>query len=79
MLYLAAAQALTSQMGHEDVATTYKFYVSMARVLMFAHKGHALDLIRAPEHSVSSFIKNLRPIDRNTLVEDGAEQGSRAA
>lgn len=79
VLYLAAAQALTSQMGHEDVATTYKFYVSMARVLMFAHKGHALDLIRAPEHSVSSFIKNLRPIDRNTLVEDGAEQGGRAA
>lgn len=79
VLYLAAAQALTRQMGHEDVATTYKFYVSMARVLMFAHKGHALDLIRAPEHSVSSFIKNLRPIDRDKLVEDGAEYGGRAA
>jgi DNA primase len=51
------------------VATTYKFYVDMARVLMYVHKGKALDLIRAPEFSVSSFIERLRPVDREELVE----------
>lgn len=64
VIYLAAAQVLTQQMGHEDVATSYKFYVDMARVLMFVHRGKALDLIRAPERSVSSFIQRLRPVDR---------------
>lgn len=79
VLYLAAAQVLTQQMGHEDVATTYKFYVDMARVLMFVHEGKALDLIRAPEHSVSSFIERLRPVDRDELVELHEEDGGVAA
>lgn len=79
VLYLAAAQVLTQQMGHEDLETTYKFYVDMARVLMYVHKGKALDLIRAPEHSVSGFIERLRPVDRNKLVQAGAEDGSTGA
>lgn len=72
VLYLAAAQILKQQMGHEDEATTYKFYIDMARVLMFVHKGHALDLIRAPDLSVSGFIGQLKPVDRNKLVEGGS-------
>lgn len=73
VLYLAAAQILKQQMGHDDEATTYKFYIDMARVLMFVHKGHALDLIRTPDLSVTGFIDQLKPIDRSKLVEASSE------
>jgi len=59
VLYLATAQAITDQLGHEDIETTYKYYVDMARVIMMVYKGRTLDLIQSPTHSVSRFVKSL--------------------
>lgn len=59
VLYLATAQAIIDQLGHEDIETTYKYYVDMARVIMMVYKGRTLDLIQSPTHSVSRFVKSL--------------------
>lgn len=59
VMYLATAQAIQNQMGHEDIETTYKHYIDMARVIMMVHRGHSLDLIKAPALSVGQFITSL--------------------
>jgi len=59
VLYLATAQAIINQLGHEDIETTYKYYVDMARVVMMVYKGHSLDLIQSPTHTVTGFIEQL--------------------
>lgn len=60
VLYLATAQVIIQQMGHEDLETTYKYYVDMARVIMMLHKGKAMELISAPEQSVNDFVQSLK-------------------
>lgn len=64
VMYLATAQAIRDQMGHEDFETTYKHYIDMARVIMMVHKGHALDLIKAPARTVTQFISSLKLPDK---------------
>ena len=59
VMYLATAQAIQNQLGHEDFETTYKHYIDMARVIMMIHKGHSLDLIKAPTRTVGQFITSL--------------------
>lgn len=59
VLYLATAQVIINQLGHEDIETTYKYYVDMARVVMMVYKGHSLDLIHSPAHTVTGFIEQL--------------------
>lgn len=59
VLYLATAQAIINQLGHDDIETTYKYYIDMARVVMMVYKGHSLDLIQSPTHTVTGFIEQL--------------------
>lgn len=59
VLYLATAQVLVAQMGHDDVQTTYKYYVDMARIIMMLHKGRTFDLITSSAKTVSNFMHGL--------------------
>lgn len=59
VMYLATAQVLIAQMGHEDVQTTYKHYIDMARIILMVHKGRAFDLVTSPAQTIGSFIRNL--------------------
>ncbi|WP_223434647.1 MULTISPECIES: site-specific integrase [unclassified Pseudomonas] len=59
-LYLATAQVLTAQMGHDDVQTTYKYYVDMARLIMLLHKGRSFDLVTSPAQTVRDFMNGLK-------------------
>lgn len=56
VLYLATAEAIKNQMGHDDFETTYKYYIDMARVVMMLHKGRTLDILTDSGQTVSSFI-----------------------
>lgn len=55
-MYAAVAQVLISQLGHEDLDTTYKHYIDSGRILMLAHQGRMNELITAPDESVAEFI-----------------------
>lgn len=57
-LYLAAAQALKDQMGHEDISTTYKHYVDKARVFALANKGFVNEIVTG-EQTVHEFIEDI--------------------
>jgi integrase len=58
-LYLAAAQVLADQMGHEDINTTYKHYVDLARLMVMAHQGHVHELITEPDETVTEFLERI--------------------
>jgi len=58
-LYAACAEAIRQQLGHEDIDTTYKHYIDMARLLLMAHQGKVNELITAPEESVSDFMRRM--------------------
>lgn len=58
-LYAACAEAIKNQLGHEDIETTYKHYIDMARVVMMAHQGKVYELITAPDESVSQFLERM--------------------
>jgi hypothetical protein len=58
-LYLAAGEILVKQMGHEDLSTTYKYYVDMARLLMLAHDGHVHELVTDPDQTVEEFVEKM--------------------
>ena len=75
VLYLATAQAIINQLGHEDIETTYKYYVDMARVIMMVFKGHTLDLIQSPTYTVTGFIKHLS-LPANIAAGDETEDPS---
>ena len=60
VLYSATSEAIIQQLGHEDIETTYKYYIDMARVIMMVHKGRTLDLIQSPTHTVSGFMYKLQ-------------------
>ena len=59
VLYLATAQAITAQMGHEDIETTYKYYIDMARIIMMLHKGQTFELINNPNQTIGAFMQAL--------------------
>lgn len=58
-LYLAAAEVLRNQMGHDDLGTTYKHYVDMARLVTIAHAGHLHELVTEPTEAVGQFIERM--------------------
>lgn len=58
-LYVAAAQVLRQQMGHENLATTYKHYVDMARLVALSQQGQVHELVTEPNTSVEEFIDGL--------------------
>ncbi|MBV6825706.1 hypothetical protein [Pseudomonas sp. PD9R] len=45
VLDAAFGQVLTAQLGHEDISTTYKHYLDLARVLIMARDGRVNDII----------------------------------
>ncbi|MEZ8411775.1 hypothetical protein AB6C71_03390 [Vibrio splendidus] len=56
-LYAAAAEVLRNQMGHEDIGTTYKYYIDMSRVLAMSNKGYVAEIITEDDESVIDFIE----------------------
>ncbi|MNK99091.1 hypothetical protein D3C87_1194720 [compost metagenome] len=58
-LVLAVSQVITTQLGHEDIETTYKHYIDMARVIMLSYKGQSLDLVRSHDRVALHFTKLL--------------------
>lgn len=56
VLDLAAAEVLKNQMGHEDLETTYKYYIDQARLLVLAHQGHVHELVTEPTETVEEFV-----------------------
>lgn len=55
-LYAACAEVLTNQMGHEDIETTYKHYVDLARLTVMAHQGRMHELVSS-DVSVTDFVR----------------------
>lgn len=42
----AVNEALRSQLGHDDISTTFKYYIDKARLYIeFVHKGNALEVV----------------------------------
>lgn len=62
VLHIACAEALTNQMGHEDIATTFKHYVDMGRIIMLAHQGFVNELISEPDSSTMEFIEKIEGV-----------------
>ncbi|MFM2595743.1 hypothetical protein AAFX19_23375 [Vibrio harveyi] len=60
VLYAAAEEALTNQMGHSDVRTTYKFYVDKARVLAMSNNGYTAEIINEDGENVMGFIERFK-------------------
>jgi len=58
VLHAAAVEVLTAQMGHNDIETTWNFYIDRARVLMMANLGIVNDIATNSEETVESFINN---------------------
>lgn len=54
----ALAQVLMNQMGHNDIATTYKYYLNLARWLVMARQGHTFELV-GEDFNIHSQIQNL--------------------
>ncbi|MEP0498165.1 MAG: hypothetical protein ABJD02_20820 [Paraglaciecola sp.] len=60
-LYLAVAEVIRNQMGHEDISTTYKHYIDMARLIVIAHEGRVNELATETYDPVS-FIENYQEL-----------------
>lgn len=58
-LYAAAAQVLMNQMGHNDIDTSFKYYVDMARLVLIAHQGLIHELVSEPKETVDNFLARL--------------------
>jgi integrase len=57
VLNLAAGEVLKNQMGHENISTTFKHYVDMARILIHRSRGGVNELVTAPDESVADFLE----------------------
>ena len=51
-LYVAFAEALKNNMGHEELETTYEYYIDMARLVYSAQQGSVHELLVSPKKSV---------------------------
>lgn len=60
-MYLAVAEVIRNQMGHEDISTTYKHYIDMARLIVIAHEGRVNELATETYDPVS-FIENYQEL-----------------
>lgn len=56
VMWAACGDILRRQMGHEDIDTTFKYYVDMARLVMLANKGKVTELITKSNLGVHAFI-----------------------
>lgn len=60
-LYLAVAEVIRNQMGHEEISTTYKHYIDMARLIVIAHEGRVNELV-TESYDATSFIEKYESI-----------------
>ena len=56
-LYAACSEAIMAQMGHDDISTTYKHYIDMARVMVH-YQGWAYKEFIEPEQTVAEFVES---------------------
>ena len=61
VLYAAFGEALKNQMGHEDLETTYKYYIDMARLVYSAHQGTVHELLTSPQKTVQEMLNDMEP------------------
>lgn len=61
VLYAAFAEALRNQMGHDDLETTYKYYIDMARLVYSAHQRNVHELLVSPQKTVQERIEEMEP------------------
>jgi len=59
VLYAAFAEALKNQMGHEDLETTYKYYIDMARLVYSAHQRTVHELLVSPQKTVQEMLDEM--------------------
>jgi integrase len=69
VLYAAAVEVLTAQMGHNDIETTWDFYIDKAIILMMANLGIVNDIARDSDETVESFI-NKPEIDIKSILNE---------
>ena len=50
-------------MGHEDISTTYKHYIDMARLIVIAHEGRVNELVTETYDPVSFISKYQELLD----------------
>ncbi|QJB49081.1 site-specific integrase [Acinetobacter sp. NEB149] len=60
VLYAAFAEALKNQMGHEDLETTYKYYIDMARLVYSAHQRTVHELLVSPQKTVQEMLDEMK-------------------
>lgn len=61
VIYAAFAEALRNQMGHNDLETTYKNYIDMARLVYSAHCGTIHELLISPQKTVQERLEEMEP------------------
>lgn len=59
VLYAAFAEALKNQMGHDDLETTYKYYIDMARLVHSAHQRTVHELLVSPLKTVQERLDDM--------------------
>ncbi|WP_439854815.1 site-specific integrase [Pseudomonas yamanorum] len=75
-LVLAVSQVITNQLGHNDIETTYRHYIDMARVIMLSYQGQSMDLVRSHDRVALHFTKLLeRPGVYNEIGLKNDEPG----
>jgi len=57
VLYAAVGEVVRNQMGHEEIDTTFRFYIDKARLLALAHEGYVNELVTEPDECVEEFIE----------------------
>ena len=60
VLYAAFAEALKNQIGHEDLETTYKYYIDMARLVYSAHQRTIHELLVSPQKTVQEMLDDMK-------------------
>jgi integrase len=69
VLYAAVGEVVRNQMGHEEIDTTYNFYIDKARLLALAHEGYVNELVTDPDECVEEFIARTSTPNLKTLAE----------
>jgi integrase len=65
-LNLAVGQVLLDQLGHSHLATTYKYYIDMARLVLLAYKGSVQELLTEPVETVQQFVHRVTELETQT-------------
>jgi integrase len=59
LLDAAVATVITNQMGHDDISTTFKFYIDRARIMMSAKHGRVNEVLSSKISAIDK-IKNAK-------------------